>query len=163
MILRSPAENENGGVFLGALFPRDSSFPRTRESRFASALNCSMSLDTRFRGYDGNLRFTSVFRVLHLYSSSTHGIFEGGHEDHESFEYAFRLRVLHVLRGACFLRDSLTEIDQHPAADAALEDLVNLRIQFCKRNFGNQTAHVDTPLAGKLVPRHLPRTHGNLD
>ena len=37
----------------------------------------SMSLDTRFRGYDGNLRFTSVFRVLHLYSSSTHGIFEG--------------------------------------------------------------------------------------
>ena len=75
MILRTPTMNENGGFSLGTFFPRDSSFPRTRESRFVSA---SISLDTRFRGYDGNAAVYFGIPGSSFYSSSTHGIFEGG-------------------------------------------------------------------------------------
>ena len=44
MSLRTPAEDENGR-FPSARFPRDSTFPRTRESRFVL---CQISLDTRW-------------------------------------------------------------------------------------------------------------------
>jgi hypothetical protein len=62
MSLCTPTMNENGGVSLGTFFSRDSSFPRTRESRFVSA---SLSLDTRFRGYDGNAVVYFGSPVLH--------------------------------------------------------------------------------------------------
>jgi hypothetical protein len=48
MILRSPTEYEHGGTPPHGP-PLDSSFPRTRESRFVPH---RISLDTRFRGYD---------------------------------------------------------------------------------------------------------------
>jgi len=48
MSLRSPTGYENGGIPLHGP-PVDSSFPRTRESRFVPQ---RISLDTRFRGYD---------------------------------------------------------------------------------------------------------------
>ena len=52
----------------------DSSFPRTRESRFGLR---PISLDTRFRGYDG----TQVTSSLGDHRLTC--IFEGGHGDHE--------------------------------------------------------------------------------
>jgi hypothetical protein len=51
------------------VLPLDSSFPRTRESRFVL---CRISLGTRFRGYDGMQAASSFYR------SSYTGIFEGG-------------------------------------------------------------------------------------
>ena len=63
MSLHTLTENENRG-FRSARFPRDSSFPRTRESRLFSA---PIRLDTRFRGYDGMLRlFPVVDSMNHL-------------------------------------------------------------------------------------------------
>ena len=50
--LRSSAEDEIGGISLRMVLP-DSSFPRTRESRFGLR---RINLDTRFRGYDGSQR-----------------------------------------------------------------------------------------------------------
>jgi hypothetical protein len=47
MSLRSPTEHENGKTPHGLSL--QSSFPRTRESRFVPH---RISLDTRFRGYD---------------------------------------------------------------------------------------------------------------
>jgi len=47
-----------------ARFPRDSSFPRTRESRFAFR---QISLDTRFRGNDGTSRWLLVFGFFVLW------------------------------------------------------------------------------------------------
>ncbi|MGZ8467613.1 MAG: hypothetical protein ACXWXT_18885, partial [Candidatus Binatia bacterium] len=49
MILRSPTEHENGWHSQN-MIPLNSSFPLTRESRFVLR---RISLDTRFRGYDG--------------------------------------------------------------------------------------------------------------
>ncbi|MGZ8444219.1 MAG: hypothetical protein ACXWXZ_12540, partial [Candidatus Binatia bacterium] len=49
MILRTPTEHENGWHSQN-MIPFNSSFPRTRESRFVLR---RISLDTRFRGYDG--------------------------------------------------------------------------------------------------------------
>ncbi|MGZ8479729.1 MAG: hypothetical protein ACXW6K_17200, partial [Candidatus Binatia bacterium] len=49
MSLRSPTEHKNGWHSQN-MIPLNSSFPRTRESRFVLR---RISLDTRFRGYDG--------------------------------------------------------------------------------------------------------------
>ena len=62
MISRTPTENENRGDSL-----LDSSFPRTRESRFGLR---PISLDTRFRGYDGTQVTPSLWETiaLHVFS-----------------------------------------------------------------------------------------------
>ena len=61
MSLRSPTKYENEGIPLhGPLV--DSSFPRTRESRFVPQ---RISLDTRFRGYD----------VIQVASANRHGTY----------------------------------------------------------------------------------------
>jgi hypothetical protein len=92
MSLRSPTEYENGrtpshGPSL------DSSFPRTRESRFVPH---TISLDTRFRGYD----------VTQVTSSDRLGrYFRRRFEGHEGFGiFDHKLRALRVLRGqiGCF-------------------------------------------------------------
>ncbi|MBM2803464.1 MAG: hypothetical protein HW419_1357 [Deltaproteobacteria bacterium] len=49
MILRSPAENENGGISFRMVF----SSTRHSRARGNPGLSCRISLDTRFRGYDG--------------------------------------------------------------------------------------------------------------
>ena len=49
MILRSPAENENGGIS----FHRVTSSTRHSRARGNPGLLRRISLDTRFRGYDG--------------------------------------------------------------------------------------------------------------
>ena len=58
MILRTPAENENRGNSL-----LDWSFPRTREFRFGLR---PISLDTRFRGYDGTQLTSSLCETIAL-------------------------------------------------------------------------------------------------
>jgi len=52
MILRSPAENENGGIFLHMVV----SSTRHSRARGNPDLFRRISLDTRFRGYDGSRR-----------------------------------------------------------------------------------------------------------
>jgi len=49
MILRSPAENENGGIS----FPTVPSLTRHSRARGNPGLLRRIGLDTRFRGYDG--------------------------------------------------------------------------------------------------------------
>ena len=79
MILRSPAENENGGIsFHMAL----SSTRHSRPVEYGPKLHGGnpgllrrISLDTRFRGYDGTQAGLS-------FSPQT-GIFKGGHEVYE--------------------------------------------------------------------------------
>jgi hypothetical protein len=65
MISRTPTENENQGNSL-----LDSSFPRTRESRFGLR---PISLDTRFRGFDGTQVTSSLWETiaLHVFSKDT--------------------------------------------------------------------------------------------
>ncbi len=60
MISRTPTENENGWNSFHLL---DSSFPRTRESRFGLR---PISLDTRFRGYDGTQVTSSLWETIAL-------------------------------------------------------------------------------------------------
>ena len=75
MILRTPTENENGGIpSLCHLF--DSSFPRTRESRFGLR---PISLDTRFRGYDGTQVTSSLWETiaLHVFSKEDTKVLKG--------------------------------------------------------------------------------------
>ena len=90
MSLRSSAENENGGISLHVVLPA------TRHSRARGnpGLFRRISLDTRFRGYDGTQAVSSFSDHLRT------GIFEGGHEGHEGFGQFFSgLRALRVLRG----------------------------------------------------------------
>ena len=63
--------------------PLDSSFSRTRESRFVLR---RISLDTRFRGYDGTQAASSFCR------SSPHAYFRRRHAGHEGFR---RVRFAH--------------------------------------------------------------------
>ncbi len=66
MILRTPTENENEGI-PSLCHLLDSSFPRTRESRFGLR---PISLDTRFREYDGTQVTSSLWETiaLHVFS-----------------------------------------------------------------------------------------------
>jgi len=70
MILRSPAENENGGIFLHIVL----SSTRHSRARGNPGLFRRISLETRFRGYDGTQAVSSFSDHLHT------GIFEGGHD-----------------------------------------------------------------------------------
>jgi hypothetical protein len=59
MTLRSPAENENGGIYLHrVLFSI-----RHSRARGNPGLLCRISLDTHFRGYDGT-RLSSLHRYF---------------------------------------------------------------------------------------------------
>ena len=71
MILRSPVENENGGIFVGP--------PSTRHSRARGnpALLRPVNLDTRVRGYDG----TPAGRLILIPKT---GIFKGEHKGHKN-------------------------------------------------------------------------------
>ena len=87
MISRTPTENENRGNSL-----LDSSFPRTRESRFGLR---PISLDTRFRGYDGTQVTSSLWETIALHVFSK----EITKDTKVSDNYHSELRALRVLRG----------------------------------------------------------------
>jgi len=91
MILRSPAENENAGISFHMVL----SSTRHSRARGNPGLLRRISLDTRFRGYDGTQAGLS-------FSPQT-GIFKGGHEEHEVKKFrninVRNLRVLRDLRG----------------------------------------------------------------
>jgi len=70
--LKRAADTAPGGKNKYDLKP-NSSFPRTRESRFAPS---RIRLDTRFRGYDGT-------RVVSLFCGAFPHIFLAGYKDHE--------------------------------------------------------------------------------
>ena len=74
MILRSPTENENGQ------FPGHD-FPSVVIPAQAGIQVCSraVSLDTRFRGYDGTQPLAPLAAII------PHRTFEGEHEGHEDF------------------------------------------------------------------------------
>src|SRR3990172_2795056 len=80
MSLRSPAENENGGIS----FHRVPSSTRHSRARGNPGLLRRISLDTRFRGYDGTQAGSSF--------SSPNGYFQRRHEGHEGFR---RVRFAH--------------------------------------------------------------------
>ena len=78
MILRTPAEDENGGI----LFPMVLSSTRHARVRGNPGLLRRISLDTRFRGYDGTLAGLFVLPIPTR-------IFKGAREGHEGFGYLY--------------------------------------------------------------------------
>ena len=124
MSLRSSTEHENGGISLHIVL----SSTRHSRARGNPGLFRRISLDTRFRGYDGPRR--------PLRSHPLTSIFEGEHEGHEGFEYlTLQLRALRVFRGGYSSTVNLEEpqlLRQRPAqpfGQAAAHD----PFQFCRR------------------------------
>ena len=88
MILRSPAENENGG---GISFPMALSSSRhSRASGNPGSLR-RINLDTRFRGYDGTQAGLFVLIPKRVFSK------ESAKDTKGSDIYTLKLRALRVL------------------------------------------------------------------
>ena len=89
MILRSPAENENGGIS----FPMALSSTRHSRARGNPGSMRRINLDTRFRGYDGTQAGLLVLIPKRVFSK------EITKATKVSETYILKLRVLRVLRG----------------------------------------------------------------
>ncbi|MGZ8453890.1 MAG: hypothetical protein ACXWZE_17555, partial [Candidatus Binatia bacterium] len=87
MSLRSPTEHENGWHSQN-MIPLNSSFPRTQECRFVLR---RISLDTRFRGYDGAPQaLCCAYHPAHLFSK----------EDMKSTKFGIlTIRTIRALHG----------------------------------------------------------------
>jgi hypothetical protein len=109
MSLRSATEDENGGIPLGTVFPQ---FVIPAHAGFQVRSPPPISLDTRFRGYDGNGRLASRFFIDRLSTQRKphpSQIFERErHEGHEGFRNCYfsisYLRALLISVVRCPLR-----------------------------------------------------------
>src|SRR3989337_1266570 len=89
MILRSPAENENGGIS----FHMVPSSTRHSRARGNPGLLRRISLDTRFRGYDGTQAGLLVLIPKRVFSK------EARRTRRVRIFYTLKLRALRDLRG----------------------------------------------------------------